>query len=300
MRMAYLILAHDDLAQLEMLVERLVPRDSPDVAIIHADRGSALWPGVRERWPEDGARVRIVRDPVAVRWGHWSQVAATERLVRAAHEADCDHAHFLSGADWPILSREAMARELAAQTLPACHIEALPGVQEDRMQCRRLDTRWLRLDRERDRIAYALTWELRRLSRWIDTGAALLGRERSRPYGQWRKGSCWWTLPREAIGLLARELPALIASGRLHGTLCCDEHVVPTIIAARFPDRIRPNRRYVDWSEGQSSPRVLDRSDAAEILASDAWFIRKVSARHDAFFRELRLEGAMAPAPPVC
>ncbi|MFT4027931.1 MAG: beta-1,6-N-acetylglucosaminyltransferase [Novosphingobium sp.] len=294
--MAYLILAHDDLAQIERLVDRLVPGDSPDLAIIHADRGSALWPVVRERWPRDSGRVRIVRDPVTVRWGHWSQVAAAARLVRLAHAADCDYAHFLSGADWPVVGRARLAAELAAASPPACYIEASPGLQEYRMQCRRLDTRWLRLDPGRDRLAYALTWELRRLSRWVDAGAARLGIERSRPFGRWHKGSCWWTLPREAIALLAHELPALLASGRLRGTLCSDEHVIPTLVAAHFPERIRPNRRYVDWSEERSSPRMLDRSDAAAILASDAWFVRKVSARHDAFFADLRRDEAHAAA----
>jgi hypothetical protein len=284
MRVAYLILAHDEPEQLARLIERLVPPGSGDVAIVHADAGSALWPLLKARWPKDTASLRLIRDPVRVRWGHWSQVAATALLVEAAHEADCDYAHFLSGADWPCVSRAQMVAELAAETLPACFVEAVPGEQEERMACRRLDTRWLRLSPERDRIAYTVTWELRRLSRWIDGAAGAIGLHRSLPYGRWHKGSQWWTLPREAIALLAGELPRLLASGRLTGTLCSDEHVVPTIMATHFAGRLRPNHRYIDWSAGQSSPRLLDASDLPAIEASGAWFMRKVSARHDDFF----------------
>lgn len=284
MRMAYLILAHDEPEQLEQLIERLVPPGSPDVAIVHADAGSSLWPLLRERWPLDRESLRLIRGPVRVRWGHWSQVAATALLVEAARDAGCDYAHFLSGADWPCIPRSQLVDQLSAEALPACFVEAVPGEQEERMACRRLDTRWLRLDPQHDRLAYAATWELRRLSRWIDSAAGALGRQRSLPYGRWHKGSQWWSLPHCAIALLARELPRLLASGRLRGTLCSDEHVVPTIMAAHFAGRLRPNRRFIDWSAGQSSPRVLSARDRPAIEASGAWFMRKVSARHDDFF----------------
>lgn len=297
MRMAYLILAHDEGEQLARLIDRLVPPGSPDIAIVHADAGSALWPALRQRWPQDSESLRLVRDPVRVRWGHWSQVAATARLVEAAREAACDYAHFISGADWPCVPRGQMVAQLSAEAPPACFVEAVAGEQEDRMACRRLDTRWLRLDPKRDRLAYAATWELRRLSRWIDRAADTLGQPRSLPYGRWHKGSQWWSLPREAIALLASELPRLLASGRLKGTLCSDEHVVPTIIAAHFAGRLRPNHRFIDWSTGESSPRVLGAADRPAIEASGAWFMRKVSARHDDFF--LRMGRSRQESLPV-
>jgi hypothetical protein len=290
MRMAYLILAHDEPEQLAWLIDRLVPSGSPDIAIVHADAGSDLWPLLRERWPHDTESLRLIRDPVRVRWGHWSQVAATALLVEAARDAACDYAHFISGADWPCVSREQLVAQVSGEAPPACFVEAVAGEQEERMACRRLDTRWLRLDPKHDRLAYAATWELRRLSRWMDGAADALHLHRSSPYGRWHKGSQWWSLPQEAIALLARELPLLLASGRLKGTLCSDEHVVPTIMAAHFAGRLRPNRRFIDWSAGQSSPRVLSATDLAAIKASGAWFMRKVSARHDDFFLDMGRE----------
>jgi hypothetical protein len=284
MRMAYLILAHENEAQLDRLLERLLPTGSPDVAIIHADRRSRLWQSLQRRTGLPG-NVRLVPDPVAVRWGHWSQVAAIARLVREAHATGCDYAHLLSGADWPALDRETLVAQLAGSDL--CHVEARKGHHEERMQTRRLDSRWLRLDPRHDRLAYAATWELRRISRWLDNACIRLGKERARPWGTWHYGSQWWTLPGDAVALLARELPKLLASGRLRGTLCSDEHVVPTLIAHAFPDRLADNRRFVRFPQGSSSPRLLDASDRPAIEAARPWFVRKVSQTHDPFFLAL-------------
>lgn len=281
--MAYLILAHQGEAQLGALLARLVPPGSPDIAIVHADRRSNLWRSLSARSPGDPERVRLIAEPVAVRWGHWSQVAAILRLIEAALEAGCDHAHLISGADWPIASREEIVMALSGDLSGACQIEVISGLHEERMQTFRLDARWLQLDPVRDRLAYAATWELRRVSRWLDRHR----RPRSRPWGSWCKGSTWWSLPDEALHLLARELPPLIGSGRLSGTLCADEHAIQTIVAAHFPGRLGPNRRFIVWPEDQSSPRLLGAADRQQMLASGAWFARKVSLDHDSFFLDL-------------
>lgn len=290
MKMAYLILAHDQEAQLDALVAALLAPESPDVAIIHADRRSALWASLSKRPADPTGRVHILPNPVAVRWGHQSMVTAMERLIAAALAQGCDFAHLLSGADWPIVPRATIVEALASESAPPCLIEAeYEDWLDERMQTYRLDARWLRLDPEKDRLAYAATWELRRISGWLDR----MRPARSRPWGPWQKGSQWWSLPRDALELLGRELPRLRGSGRLTGTLCPDEHVIQTIVAANFPDRLRPSRRFIDWSEGQSSPRVITRADLPALAGSDAWFARKLDSRVDDFFFR---PGAFDPA----
>lgn len=291
LRMAYLILAHDNPEQLALLLDRLLLPGTTDIAIIHADRRSALWHALRSGLPGPAGRVHLVADPVAVRWGHWSQVAAEALLVRDALCHGCDSAHLLSGADWPVVPRTTLATAMAAGQ---CHVEVRPGHLEERMQTFRLDTRWLRLDPEADRHAYAFTWQLRRLARWSDAARLRLGITRSRPWGTWAYGSQWWSLPHDALAVLGTALPALLASGRLKGTVCSDEHVIPTIIAHHFPDRLAPPHRFIAFDQGASSPRLLTAQDSAAILASGAWFARKVSLDHDAFFRSL--PGSAAPS----
>ncbi|WP_260928965.1 beta-1,6-N-acetylglucosaminyltransferase [Novosphingobium sp. 9] len=281
--MAYLILAHENPRQLELLIERLLA-DNDDIAIIHADRRSALYAQLRKALPGPAGRVQLVEHPVAVRWGHWSQVAAEALLVREAVQSGCDAAHLISGVDWPVVPRETL---VAGMRAGECRIEVREGHMEARMQTFRLDDRWLRIDPVRQRRTYALTWELRRLSRWGDALRARLGRERSRPFGPWVYGTQRWSLPRDALAYLDQHLSALLASGRLRGTVCADEHIVPTLIAHRFAGRIAPNLRYADFPAGSSSPRTLDASDRAAILASGAWFIRKVDHAHDWFFLTL-------------
>ena len=285
MRFAYLIMAHDCAAQLDMLIERLLLQGEDDIAIVHADARSTLFQNLQER--ELRPRTILVPDPVAVRWGHSSQVTAILKLIETALEHECDFAHYISGVDWPAASRDEVVAEIQSHEALPCCIEAVPGEIEERMQSFRLDTRWLRLDPKTDRVAYELTWQSRRVSRWIDDARRALGRERSRPFGPWHKGSSWWSLPREALRCIAEELPPLIASGRLAGTLCADEHVIQSLIARRFADRIACNRRFVDFERNASSPRWLDHEDLPAISASGSWFARKLSLDHDPFFLAL-------------
>lgn len=287
MRMAYLVMAHDNRPELEALLRALLPPGAPDIAIAHVDAGSALWRELRSTGLSEDPRVQLLPDPVRVIWGHWSQVEAARRLIEAALATGCDYAHTLSGADWLVVPREQLVAEIAAAPQDTCFAEAQPGLQEERMQDYRFDARWLRLDPARDKIAYAATWELRRAARWAGHLRRRLGHERSRPLGPWHKGWCWWSLPEAALRSTAQDLAMLLDSGRLAGTVCPDEHAVATSLAHRHPGKLQGYRRYIDFPAGSSSPRILTAADLPAIRASRAWFIRKVDARIDPFFRDL-------------
>ena len=58
-------------------------------------------------------------------------------------------------------------------------------------------------------------------------------------------------------------------------------------LAATFPDRLADCRRYIDWVEGDDSPRPLARGDQKAIAESGAWFARKFALTHDVFFLRL-------------
>lgn len=291
MKIACLILAHDKPRQLERLA-RAVLDDPRDEAIIHIDRKSGLW---RERDSLSlPTNARIVVDPVEVRWGHWSQVAATHLLVREALDSGCDAAHLISGADWPIAPREAVAAELAKGK---CHIEAEHCWLEARMQTYRLDTKWL-YPMDRGPLANQALWELRRLARAGDRLRRMLGHRRPEPYGQWLYGSSWWSLPRDVLETVAAELARLLESGRLAGTVCSDEHAVPTIVGRLFPNRLAPNRRFILWPEDVhvSNPLLLTREHRMRIEGSGDWFARKFDADVDDFFYSIGSNGAARAA----
>jgi hypothetical protein len=281
-KIAYLILAHDKPRQLERLAATLRASDPGGEIAIHLDRGKPIW---RERGTLSlPPGTRLIDKPVAVRWGHWSQVAAMHLLVREALASGCDAAHLVSGADWPIASPAAIADELAQGR---CHIEASPSWLEQRMQTFRLDGRWLQ-PKPRGAIAAQALWELRRLSRWGDCARTLAGSERAQPYGPWLFGSQWWSLPRDVLEVVDAELSKLLASGRLVGTVCSDEHAIATVVGHRFADRLAPdNRRFVLWPIDASSPLTLTRAHRPDIEISGAWFARKFDESVDDFFYAL-------------
>lgn len=290
MRMIYLVLVHEGREQLDALVERLTPDGSSDKVIIHADRRSALWRSLRDDPPAHEDRVHIIHKPVAVRWGHRSLQSAIGLLIDRALDFEFDYAHLVSGSDWPVASRQEILRDLAAAHPPLCYIDAERGREEDRMQGFRIDARWLRADPVREPMAVRLKPHIERLSQWLDARRRGLG-DRSRPWGPWFKGETWWSLPKEALQVVAVELRKLNGSSRLIGTYICEEHVIPTIVAAKFPDRLTDSRRYIDWTDCSDSPRLLEQGDQEAIVGSGAWFARKVALAHDDFF--LRL-------PPYC
>lgn len=277
MRFAWLIIAHEDALQLRALVTRLCPPQSDDIVVVHIDRKSALWQATRGLFLTDLPQVRVISNPVAVRWGHSSQLAATRLLLAEALKQDFDVAHLVSGADWPIVSRQT----IAAQAGDRCWIESFPYLQTERMARFRLDAAMLQPNPAKP-LAWYLARGLRALSK-----AMLL--QRSQPWGPWRKGSQWWSLPRDVCARVLAELDKGFASRRFAGTVCCDEHVIQTIVHHFFPDRIASNRRFIRWREGISSPVVLSGADWPQAQASGAWMARKLIRHIDPFF--LALDG---------
>jgi hypothetical protein len=54
-----------------------------------------------------------------------------------------------------------------------------------------------------------------------------------------------------------------------------------------FAERLQENRRFIRWQPGSSNPELLKAGDEAAIIASDAWFARKVDRNVDPFFLKL-------------
>jgi len=274
---AWLVLAHAGPDQLRHLLARLLPPDSPDFAVVHLDAKSPLWRKTRGRFLADLPNVTVVERPAVVRWAHPSQLAATRLLLDEALRRPFTHAHLVSGADWPLVSRSAMVADLAEAIPRDCLIEAEPETQAWRMERISLNVRWLRPD-PANPLAVRWEWLLRRLSQRLPP-------RRARPWGPWHKGSQWWSLPRDACERVAAELARGFARGTFRFTQCADEHAVQTIVAHYFPERLGPPRRHIEWT-ADWSPRILGSADWARAPASGAWLTRKLSLEADPFFLE--------------
>lgn len=273
MRFAYLITAYDNAEHLVALVNRLCPPGTPDVAIIHIDAKSELR-------HQSGAiaaanpAVRLVPRPVAVHWGHANMIEAIRLLLRAAMGHDFTHAHLISGSDWPLVSRERRVAEFGER----CWIEAVPGVQSERMEVRRFDSRYLRPDPSKP-----FDWYRARLLKEL---SFRLPRRTHRPFGEWHKGLSWWSLPRDVCETVLGGLDRGFAQGVFKGVIVGDEHAVQTIVAHHYPERIERHRHFLRWPEGAASPAWLNEADWAMARASDAWFARKLSVVQAPFLLE--------------
>jgi hypothetical protein len=96
--------------------------------------------------------------------------------------------------------------------------------------------------------------------------------------------STWWTISGECGAYLDhkfRNSPELVRFSRFcWGT---DEFVIPTLILnSRFKDQvINESLRYIDWSEGNASPKIFDVSDFEKIMSSKMLFARKFDLDKD-------------------
>jgi hypothetical protein len=254
---AYLILSYT----LPELVERLVAAlraGSPDavVAVHHDDRRCALG---------DLDALRI--PPVAIEWGHGSQLAAVLRALRwLRSRADFDWVVLLSGQDYPIR--------------PAAEIEAeLRGADVDAFLQLAPVARW----REQDEFVrrYRYRWRpgsarLARLDplvhvRTLPSGTyiGLPARPPLAPY----HGSDWVTLSRRAVDALLRA-PAPVVDHFLH-TLVPTEAFAHTVLAHSGLRLRDDSRRFVSFAGAAPNPRVLGLADLDAALASGGHFARK-------------------------
>lgn len=272
----FLILAHEDELQLKALIERLLQPGSQDKAVVHIDAKSQLWRETKGRFLRGLPNVRLISRPIPVYWAHASMVCATTLLIREALKEHFDLAHLISGSDWPVLGKSARLSQWDGK----CQLEAEPLVQSERMNRFWLDSRFAR--------APHMTLYHWRLKVLMDRISSRLPARASEPWGPWHKGSQWWSLTREACEFIVPELVRARWSGRLFATVCADEHLIQTIMASRMPNVLSSNtRRAVLWEDGRDSPRILTARDWPDILASGAWFARKVSRRIDPFFLKL-------------
>ncbi len=134
LRFAWLIAAHDKPDQLDYLLARLLPPGTTDFAVVHADAKSALWREHRARLANHpSGRVILVARPARVYWGHGSQLKATALLLREALKHRFDYAHFISGADWPVVSRSRIVADILADRKGRAYLTLVGAEQTERM-----------------------------------------------------------------------------------------------------------------------------------------------------------------------
>jgi hypothetical protein len=96
--------------------------------------------------------------------------------------------------------------------------------------------------------------------------------------------STWWTLSTDCAAYLTEKF---YSNQKLSSFLkyCwgTDEFVIPTLIMnSQFKEHVvNDNLRYIDWSEGNPNPKLLDLNDFENIRNSNMLFARKFDVYHD-------------------
>lgn len=262
MKIAHLILTHQSPKQLQRLVSSL---EHPEAYFfIHLDLKADLNAFKSPFKPD---RVVFIKDRVDVKWGTYSMVKATLNGFNEilSFPVDFDFVNLLSGQDYPLKSTSSFHNFLEQnKDFSFMHYWFIktdwPDVHSRIFEYHFDDFDFI----GKFKIASVLN--------------SLLPK-RKLPYGLEPVGrSQWFTVNMVHLKYMMQYVenhPAYIKYFRL--TWGCDEFFFQTILYnSIYKDQIvNNNLRYIDWSEGNDSPKTLELSDLESLKQSKDFFARK-------------------------
>ncbi len=297
----YVVLSHQNPAQVRRLVDRLVRSDPTGQVIIAHDSSQPLELDSYDDHP----RVHLLSSSSVRRWGNYGLVS--DLLVAVAWALDHLHLGWLavmSGQDYPLRSLAAFGDQLAGSGCDA-FLSARPiplqrpaasdreGVYAHARYC----YRWFRmpdwlLDWAKETPVERLVFgALRRLSGaqplifiwWLPRGGGnMIGfRRRKLPFGDELRcymGSQWLTMSRSAASAVIEFVAQRPDVVRLYRrSIVPDESLPVTVLCNRPEVRVRnSNHHYTRMTgPGNSHAAVLGLADLAELRGSDKYFARK-------------------------
>ena len=277
MKIAYLIIAHDNPAHFQRLVNAILIDHS--AAFVHIDAKSDIAPFLQTRHP----RVYFSSGRTPVYWGEFSMVEAILLLIETALRSPehYDYCMLLSGSDYPICPIEELEAFLAANAgAEFINVVAMPddaaGKPLSRLQRYKVlsGSSWSGVIS----TAHSVLDKLKLIPE-RDYAAALHG---LKPFG----GSTWWTMSREAcqyvLDCAARE-PQLLRFYR--NTWFPEEGLFQTIIGnSPFAARVRRNLVYTDWSAGGKNPAALGNRHTQRFIDEYPFIVEDHFGRSEAFF----------------
>lgn len=262
MKIAHLILAHTAPAQLSKLIDAL--EDENAHCFVHLDRKADLN---SFSFLQNSPQVTLVPDHVDVGWGAYSIVEATIRGFRAIAGSGIDfgYVNLLSGADYPLQSPSAI-HDFFARNKGKNFIEYYSVYNEWTEAIPRLNQ--YHLTNYNFPGKYAVQKWINRLLpvRTMPAGLEPVGR------------SQWMSLTADAVGYILEYLdkhPEVVRFFKL--TWAPDEIIFQTILynSTFRSTLVNDNLRYIDWSKGQASPKVLTEQDLEAMSESGKLFARK-------------------------
>ena len=260
MNVAYLIAAHNEPEHLGRLLGRILQPGAH--AFVHVDAKSNV--NEFEQYVSQ-ENAHFIARRTNVKWGGWSQVAATLDLIGAARQfsAGFDRFVFLSGTHYPV-RRHCLVEALLSQSSRE-YINCLPMPSEAAEKPIGRLTRWHFEGGYRSQGArsHAIRLSNHLLNHWPER--KLPSFLRTNPIGC---GSNWWALTNGAISEIDRFRSEHSDVERFyHHTLCPDESFFQTaLLNSSYANRLARDFTYTDWSDPTDSPAHISPRRLDEIL----------------------------------
>lgn len=268
---AYLIMAHNNFAQLQTLITLL---DTPQNDIyLHVDKKAKTF-------QPDKIKVihadLILIDRIRVNWGGHSQIKCEMNLLKAAAQKQYDYYHLLSGLDLPIKSQKEI-RSFFEFAYPKNFIKYDDRAIQSGSFLHRVKTYHMFQDYFglNKGILPGFLRRLENISLWVQDVIGVQRKQYITPY----KGTNWFSVTHELVKyVLSREN---IIKKQFFHTVCADEVFLHSIVMdSPYKDTVVSNSlRAVDWTRG--TPYVYKSEDVDELLKSEKLFARKFDENID-------------------
>ncbi len=275
-KIAYIVQCHKNSNQLNLLLKTLLD-ENVDV-FLHIDK----------KWVD--AEKDILKDPhifiipenesIDVQWGDISQVQATlllmEHVLRTKKEYD--YIWFISGQDFPVKSKKYIYEFLSLnKTRAFINIANIPYATK------RNEIFYPNCLKKRNFFSKLFKYIWVKISGGRNHTFKIFKRKECKNFNFYF-GSCWWCLPMACVA----ELHEMISQDENYlnffsGALCPDESFFQTLIMkSSYKDKISNYLVYVDWSEGNASPRILTEQDFEYLTNQNEYlFARKFDINID-------------------
>jgi hypothetical protein len=278
MNLAFLILAHKNPEQLQLLVEFLHRNNA--AVFIHIDRKNKdLFSGFVNA-NRDKKNV-FIYTKYKVYWGGYSQIKATLFLLNEAlSRSPFDFVSLLSGQDAPTAALSQFSEFLKPyRNSSFVHWHKVPahGTWDGNGGLDRVNYFWVTafpksLGFFYNRLMVVVHAVQRRLKLFRKFGLPLFG------------GANWFTLNKEMAVYVSRYVKDHKGFFRkFRFTRCADEMIIQTILlnSPYREDIVNDTLRLIDWETGPEYPRIFRSGDTERLLASGKFFARKFDTAVD-------------------
>ncbi len=273
MKHAYLILAHADYEQLQLLVNML--DDERNDIFLHIDKKSNI-----PQLTVNNSRLFVINNRVDVRWGDVSGVEAELILFESAfNHGPYDYYHLLSGVDLPIKSNDYIDNYFSTlkKGTNLIGINTTHDIPMKRTYEWHFLTKYYRINN------VIVLWAVRIVRKLLEVFANIFLKRKTGELCYW--GPNWVSLTNDFCAYLLGHKSYILHKYR--NTLCADEVFVQTLIMnSPFRDTVysvgdlyKGCGRMIDWDRGTPYTWGRDNEDYAYLMKCDKLFARKFSLK---------------------